>query len=685
MGKSKPRTRDRAKNRDNPAGKPVKPPSDPELAQIRDQRILPILRDLQSAELKTRSAAARVISNIVEDAKCRKLLLREQIVRILFEQTLTDSNIETRTAGWGILRNLALEEDADFCIHLYRQDVLTAIEGVVKTVRGPSNPTKSCCANYEKIIQTISSQDPPFSQVPKAEQTLVWSLTGSIVNLLASLSEAQEEIVEAISRISSIVHFLFGLLSYDLAPTEVQNEALSCLTALTEDNKPLVQKIVENKEWIKRLVQIKDAHDLNAVAACGVLHNIFTCMEWFDHNTEEGLSDAILIPTLVKALSGASAENDIADNDASVSNPDQILRLALEITASIATSLQEALQHGTQYEKEFEGFNDNIEVDSDEDRMEDDEEPEEGEDEGDGEMNQDEIDADMDLVTGAGQDGAESPAEELTLDRLVRNAAPQVLQLIRSSPQTSGESESIKNHALSALNNIAWTVSSIDFSTGHLNDLKTFWSTLAHSIWVEAISPVLDSNTADIDLASSITSLAWAVSRSVQGASIIRPDEHRKFMALYQASKNLHSAELQSNGNKKPSDDTSDAFQSMGVKSIGVLGSVALNPAPIEINREIGIFLLTVVTALPGTQPAEAVEALNQIFDIYADKSYAFDEPVFWGAEFYKHLEETLPKVKKMAKTIDKRKYSELRSRADEAVLNLERFLKYKKTERYAD
>jgi hypothetical protein len=27
-----------------------------------------------------------------------------------------------------------LEEEADFCIHLFRQDILTAIGGVVKTV-----------------------------------------------------------------------------------------------------------------------------------------------------------------------------------------------------------------------------------------------------------------------------------------------------------------------------------------------------------------------------------------------------------------------------------------------------------------------------------------------------------------------------------------------------------------------
>ena len=132
MGKSKPRNRN--KNRVNPAGKPVKPPSDPELAAIREQRILPVLKDLQSADLKTRSTAATAITNIIEDPKCRKLLLREQVVRILFEQTLTDSSLETRAAGWGILRSLALEEEADFCIHLYRQDILTAIEGVVRSV-----------------------------------------------------------------------------------------------------------------------------------------------------------------------------------------------------------------------------------------------------------------------------------------------------------------------------------------------------------------------------------------------------------------------------------------------------------------------------------------------------------------------------------------------------------------------
>jgi len=93
-----------------------------------------LVRDLQSPELKTRSAAAVAIANIIEDTKCRKLLLREQVVKILLEQTLTDASLESRSAGWGILNNLAQEEENDFCIHLYRQDILTAVGAIVKSV-----------------------------------------------------------------------------------------------------------------------------------------------------------------------------------------------------------------------------------------------------------------------------------------------------------------------------------------------------------------------------------------------------------------------------------------------------------------------------------------------------------------------------------------------------------------------
>lgn len=475
---------------------------------------------------------------------------------------------------------------------------------------------------------------------------------------------------------------------FDGTPIAVQHEVLSCLIALTEDNKPLAEQIVDHADWLKLLVMINDNTLSTSVPACGVLHNIFVVMQWFDHNTPlAGASDAMLIPTLVKYMEKSVANTN---GHSEGSSPDQVLQLALEITASIATSLQEALEHGSRNEKSFEGFKDEVEpingdadgMDQDDENAGDEEEGEgEEEEEDDGEMNDDEIDADMERVLGDGPDDEDEGTDEVTLDALVRSAAPQILRLAQPNPAVTADP--VQSSALSALNNIAWTISSIDFSTGHLAGLQKYWASFAQKIWGDIVTPVLASNTADIELASAITSLAWAVSRSVKGEINIQDGEQRKFMALYQASKGLKEAEAEANGAKKVDEDT-DAFQGLGVKCIGVLGSLALDPAPVDLNREIGVFLLTVLSSLPDAAPADTVEALNQLFDIYSDKSFAFDEPVFWGNNFYKHLEDIQPKAKKMVKSIDKRKFGELRSRADEAILNLGRFLVYKRKERKA-
>jgi hypothetical protein len=539
---------------------------------------------------------------------------------------------------------------------------------------------KLCFAEDLQIIQTIESQDPTFAKLPKAQQALVWNISTSIISLVSSLSEAQDEIVEAISKRSTIINFLFGLLTYDLTPAETINEILSCLTALTEDNKPLVEEISKNGDWLKTLGQIKDSGDLKSVAACGVLHNVFVSMQWFDHNTPiEGASDAALLPILIQAMDVPKSNG--TNGHASPSSPDEILRLALEITASIATSLQEALEHGSKNEKEFQGFDEAVEDLDDEDVKMDEDidlgggEGSNGDDDAD-EMTQEEIEADMALVLGDEPEDENKGIEEVTLDRLVRIAAPKLLHL--SSPGVL--EPQAQSYALSALNNIAWTVGSIDFTSSHLKSLQNLWSSLSQQIWREIISPVLASNTADIELASAITSLAWAIARSVKGAVPLQPEEHRKFMALYHASKGLETPN-EKEGNKS-NEEEPDAFQSLSVKSIGVLGCLAMDPAPIELNRDIGVFLITLLASLPDSSPADAVEALNQLFDIYADKSYSYDEAVFWGDNMYKHLEEIQPKAKKMTKAIDKRKFGELRERSDEAILNLGRFLVYKRKER---
>lgn len=135
MGKSR-RNRAHAHRADpiSAAIKPVKAPTDPELAALREKRILPVIKDLRSVDPSARSAAAGAVANIVQDAKCRKLLLREQIVPIVLTETLTDASLDSRAAGWEILRVIASEEESDFCVHLFRLDVLSAIEHAGKNV-----------------------------------------------------------------------------------------------------------------------------------------------------------------------------------------------------------------------------------------------------------------------------------------------------------------------------------------------------------------------------------------------------------------------------------------------------------------------------------------------------------------------------------------------------------------------
>lgn len=135
MGKSR-RNKPTVHRADPMAVKAVKPPTDPELIALREKRILPVINDLRSSDPKARGAAASAVSNVVQDDRCRKLLLREQIVHVVLTETLTDASLDSRAAGWTILRVVAAEEESDFCVHLFRLDILTAIEHGIKNVCG---------------------------------------------------------------------------------------------------------------------------------------------------------------------------------------------------------------------------------------------------------------------------------------------------------------------------------------------------------------------------------------------------------------------------------------------------------------------------------------------------------------------------------------------------------------------
>jgi hypothetical protein len=520
----------------------------------------------------------------------------------------------------------------------------------------------------KQVTEILLSKDLEFQKRSKPEQATILSIASSIISLLTALAEAQDEILEVISRNATITRLLFLLTSDELASNpdivSLRSDALACLMILCEDNEQLSDKVINTKEHrtYGTLLSLRKTANGDGVLACGVLHNLFASLE--DQDIALGADNSLLIPTLSQALK--AYEPGQKSDAVGWANPFEYQQLALEILASIGTTLNTSAEAEPQKEEKPETKDDEEMADADEEISDGEEEGGEEEEE---EMDDDELEADMEMVTGADRNEEDSNIDDLPiLKTLIDNALPELIRIASLSP-VDDASLRLQGHALSALNNIAWSVSLIDFADAHNAPIQNAWDPVGRALWAQVIAPILATDTADLDLATHVTSLAWGVARSLRG----RPntpfaDEHRRFIALYQATKGSPAAQ-----------DLEDPFQSLSVKCIGVLGQLALEPAPAGRNRDIGIFLITLLAGLPETPTADAVEALNQIFDIYADESYSYENEVFWKNDFLKHLDEALPKVRSMVKAIDKRASSELRLRADEAVLNLNRFLTYKR------
>ncbi|KAI9774003.1 MAG: hypothetical protein M1839_001955 [Geoglossum umbratile] len=670
MGKSK--RRDRPKPRRGPTtGRPVKAPSDPEAAAVRDQKILPVLSQLSNPDSKSRSTAASAIANLVENQKCRKLLLREQVVRLIIEQTLTDSEMEVVVAGWGVIRNLAVEEDRSFGIHLYRQDILTPVEVAIKSV-----------------VSILGSTEPSFSSLPKPRQRLTWELTGSLIGLISSLSETNQDLVEAISHLPGVPSFLFGLLGFESVPEEVANSAMLCIHALTEENIVMIRKILEGPGWLADLLNLRDKQSLQGIAACGAVHNISYKLRFYDRGPGgEHILDSATLPALKLSLEKyghyyAHANENLPSDDPQSSRVNQALQLALEVTASIATAAQEGIEHElgeAPSANEAEATSEDSGLESDVDKV--------PKPEADGATNGMAEDADMVLVTGdeSGNVGASgsitSGSHEGVIANLIEVFVPLVLPLATLPACQTTEIPPLCSRALSALDNIAWAARLVK-SPGAISPGIGTWTSCVQLIWNQTVSPILSSNTADLSLADSITSLAWSLSHCAGGKVDLAGGGHRSFMALYQAARGLEASTTAAQANNKRAEEGGVDTAYLGVKCIGVLGTLALCPSRIDVNREIGVFLVTLLANLPKTPTDDAVVALNQLFDIYADKAFDYDEPVFWGNGLLAHLEAATPNVRMMAKGVDRRKQAELRERADEALMNLGRFIKYKKDEK---
>ncbi|KAJ1991612.1 hypothetical protein GGI25_001597 [Coemansia spiralis] len=171
----------------------------------------------------------------------------------------------------------------------------------------------------------------------------------------------------------------------------------------------------------------------------------------------------------------------------------------------------------------------------------------------------------------------------------------------------------------------------------------------------------------------------WTLARGVGGSVPVTPEHIKGFIHICGTAPNVE----------------------IRAKIVGVLGNIARRqPGHIEENQHIGLYLLEQVISKPllafsgssGNSMTDdddddisvepIVEAMDMLFDIYSDMAFDYDEPVFVRGDFLNKLRQLYIPMRKLAKTIDRRRNKELRDRSDLVVQNLRAFIEYKASER---
>ncbi|KAK6348854.1 hypothetical protein TWF730_009622 [Orbilia blumenaviensis] len=664
---------------------------------LRDQKVLPIIAGIQAGSPAERTQHLVAACSIVEDPICRKLLLKQHIIQTILDKVLADASEEVTTAGWGLLNKIVLYEGYDIALHLYRKGIFEKIDVAVQT-----------------IYTGMTSLAADSKALSPAAQSLLWDYTFSVVSLLTKLSETTKE---ALKRVTSqeVITLAASLLGRKIngrssitIPGHVQTATVTLLDRMTDQN-PLAYELVTSEPGLVHCLMIlhtmrAEENPVGLAPTCSTLHNlVYQSLISKDSWVEDIMfADARLIAPLSIIVRTVLAKQSPTQEE------QQALFLSLETLSAISNCTVETFGHnapegvngidgGDQDDDEGDQEDgDDFHMDgverglimgkanssSDEEEegadIDDDNDDEPSDDEPSDEELPDELGADMAMVTGdegtVARASKKKPFMSPELELLYTSTIPIVLPLAIATPSSETENN-LRLAGISLLCAIAGAFSTLS-SKSHKSKLTIpqvlmdSYYPSTHRIWDNLITPILISNSADIKLAEKITELAIHITGFSPSVSVSN-NQHKSFLALYNATDSIP----------------------LKVLCIKVLLNLARcqGTERIEVNKELGTFFMTTVNKLPflgDPEPADLpapeviIECLNAVYDVYDDMDNDYDEEVFVKLGFLKYLNSFVGRLRAMAKKIDRRKHLELRESADDALINLSAFIKYKSKER---
>ncbi|KAI9266494.1 armadillo-type protein [Phascolomyces articulosus] len=643
------------------------------------EQVLPVIQKLSSPDATDRAWAAACVSNLVmAGPSVRKLLLSKGTVPLLLER-LSDNQYEVLEESMGALRNL-VSVDPEVAKEYYKRDILT--------------PFSVLLPKISQTIDLVLQNAPLTDEGDQDRRRTVWDLAENFIYVIWSLCEASDKYIKAVNRLNIITFLISFLSSADQCPTNVVIAAGQCLTTLTDNNKDIYIEFQNHPEYVKMLFEILNKFQdssmiLVRVLACAILTNIrevvLATETWEEGQDGSSELNKTLLPVLTaslnfdiqeaaeKAIAAVKSGNvgkhedtgDVAPRPKQPTSKEEVyiqnleenlstLQLALELLADICI----------QDDSEEDGWED-----ADEEMGDGDQEPEEVTEENIDELLKDS--ENLEQKTSSAVDDQLIRSNPI-MGAFITEISPQLIRLATLTPLSfpqepiaPGVTDALvltHQRALECFNNYLLAMAELPskfWFKEHKSDACQAWRwlfNLANTVGSAQPSQARD------ELIEIIVGCLWSLGRGLGQEIPLETSDVTSLFGAYHAT----------------------SSESMRVKIVGCLGPIALRQGAIEANKEIGNFFMEVLKNVTARQttPAVAVEALNCIFDVYSDCAFDYDLPVFIQGNFLLQLKVLVPTIRTMTKSIDRRKNFDLRSRSDEALMNLVAFNKYKANEK---
>ncbi|KAJ3096193.1 hypothetical protein HDU97_006153 [Phlyctochytrium planicorne] len=620
-------------------------------------QIFPIVQKLASAKPEDRSWSASAISNLVLEDSIRSELLGSQVVVALMNAIKSETNLAVTMELIGALRNLVSFSSEEVALECISNGVLDALQPYIQHAR--------------EVISELASGQKPSSEeeAEKRQQKLI--ISEQIFVVLWTLAEASFDTVTAISTNDFVGLVMNFLQASEFVPASTLLSAAQLLNVLSDGNNQLGSAFQADENATNFLKVVsegglpnfsgwEETRSMARILLAGTLFNVFgadpqylpsilkAIMFVLDFNFDEMLAQAETVLSTVTDLTESKRADDLVEN---TSTHVGTVQFALELLTNIFS--EETVEETGGWDESAEEGDDDMEMTEEEylSSMRD------------GEME----DLDSPSIEVLKQ-GLSTLEESNSLSRILKIASISI-QPLRPLPTASKIINSIsivRVRAFSSLSNIFGIASRTAFFELNVVGIGNVWNEIfAISQVALTEAPENSEEGSKEEITEAILSTLWSLAR---GADAVR---NGGIGTLPITSIQVTSLIAFASPNLSPTPR---------IMCVGLLGILGKAQGHIDGNRAIGDFFMSLLETEDSVEVLS--EVLNGIFDIYADKAFDYDQPVFASQNYLSRLKAVFERIRSKARAVEKRKNKAVRERADEAVMNLRAFIKYKESEK---